>query len=311
MQARGRFVTIADDDGRDVAGGAVSTRDGRDLTYLEVGDPAGPLVIHNHGGPSSRLEARLFADDASKNRLRLVCVDRPGMGRSGPQKTRTYSGWADDMIAVADALGYHEFGVTGWSEGGPWALAAAAYIDPARLRHVSSIAGGSYGTFGDNWAAQYLSKIDAFGGTLALRFKPGFRLMYAAIGITAKHFRGSFVEQLRKSVNDYDRQILLRPEIATAFADACAECFAHGSHGLVREAELLYRSWAFDVSTLDRRVHMWQGLDDRLVPDPINKAVAERMPGAVWHPVEGAGHFVAVGAGDEVFAIAAEEMGAP
>ena len=158
---------------------------------------------------------------------------------------------------------------------------------------------------------KYLSKIDAFGGTLALRFKPGFRLMYAAIGITAKHFRGSFVEQLRKSVNDYDRQILLRPEIATAFADACAECFAHGSHGLVRDAELLYRSWAFDVSTIDRRVHMWQGLDDRLVPDPINKAVADRMPGAVWHPVEGAGHFVAVGAGDEVFAIAAEELGAP
>ncbi len=60
--------------------------------------------------------------------------------------------------------------MTGWSEGGPWALAAAAYIDPARLRHVSSIAPGSYGAFGDNSAAQYLSKIDALGGTLALRF---------------------------------------------------------------------------------------------------------------------------------------------
>ena len=56
---------------------------------------------------------------------------------------------------------------------------------------------------------------------------------------------------------------------------------------------------------------MWQGLDDRLVPDPINKAVADRMPGAVWHPVEGAGHFVAVGSGDDIFAIAAEELGAP
>ena len=44
---------------------------------------------------------------------------------------------------------------------------------------------------------------------------------------------------------------------------------------------------------------MWQGLDDQLVPDPINKAVADAMPGAVWHPVEGAGHFVAVGAGDD------------
>ena len=65
---------------------AVATSDGRNLTYLEVGDPQGPLVIHNHGGPSSRFEARLFADSASKNRLRFICVDRPGMGQSSPQK---------------------------------------------------------------------------------------------------------------------------------------------------------------------------------------------------------------------------------
>jgi pimeloyl-ACP methyl ester carboxylesterase len=214
------------------------------------------------------------------------------------------------LITIADTLGYHEFGVTGWSEGGPWALAAAAYIDPFRLRHVSSIAGGSYGTFGDNWAADHLSQADALGGFLALHFEPGFRLMYATLGITAKHFRGTFDEQLRKAVNDYDRQILLQPDFKIAFYEACAECFAHGSDGLVRDSELLYRSWAFDVTMIERRVHMWQGMDDRLVPASINKVVADRMPGAVWHPVEGAGHFVAVGSGDEVFGIAAEELGA-
>jgi len=287
----------------------VTLPDGRRLSYLETGDPDGPLVIHNHGGPSSRLEARLLADSAAKNRLRLVCVDRPGMGQSSLQKSRSYSGWADDVVAVADALGYQEFGVTGWSEGGPWALAAAAYIDPARLRHVTSIAPGSYGAFGDNSAAQYLSKIDALGGTLALRFKPGFRLMYAALGFSAKHFPESFVKQVRKPLNDYDQQILSRPVIAKAFADACAECFAHGSDGLVRDAELLYRRWAFDVSTIKRPVHMWQGLDDKLVPDPINKAVAAATPGSVWHPVDGAGHFVAIGSGNDIFAIAAEELG--
>ncbi|HEY5705728.1 MAG TPA: alpha/beta hydrolase [Terrimicrobiaceae bacterium] len=287
----------------------VATRDGRHLTYLEVGDPHGPLVIHNHGGPSSRFEARLFANSASKNRLRLICVDRPGMGQSSPQKTRTYSDWADDLITIADALGYDEFGVTGWSEGGPWALAAAAYIDPLRLRHVSSIAGGTYGTFGDNWAADYLSKADALGGSLALRFRPGFRLMYATLGLVAKHFRGTFIKQLRQAVNEYDRQILMQPDFETAFCETCAECFAQGSDGLVRDSELLYRSWAFDVTTIERRVHMWQGMDDRLVAASINKTVADRMPGAVWHPVEGAGHFVAIGSGDELFRIAAEELG--
>jgi pimeloyl-ACP methyl ester carboxylesterase len=267
-------------------------------------------VIHNHGGPSSRLEARLFAYSASKNRLRFICVDRPGMGQSSPQKARSYSGWAADLSTIADALRYDTFGVTGWSEGGPWALAAAAYIDPLRLRHVSSIAGGSYGTFGDNWAAQYLSKADAMGGFLALHFEPGFRLMYAALGITAEHFRGSFAKQLLKAVNDYDQRILLQPDFETAFFEGCAECFAQGSDGLVRDSELLYRQWAFDVSKIERRVHMWQGLDDRLVAPAINKTVADRMPGAAWHPVEGAGHFVAVGSADEIFAIAAEELGA-
>ena len=286
----------------------VTVRDGRTLAYLEAGDPNGPLVLHNHGGPSSRLEAHLFAHSASKNRLRLICVDRPGFGQSSRQKTRSYAGWADDLTTIADAMGYSAFGVTGWSEGGPWALAAAAYIDPFRLRHVSSIAGGSYGAFGDNWAADQLSKADAMGGTLALRFKPGFRLMYAALGLTAKRFRKAYVEQLRKTLNEYDRQILLRPDVETAFADTSAECFAHGSDGLVRDSELLYRRWAFDVTKIERPVHMWQGTDDRLVAASINKAVADRMPGAVWHSVEGAGHFVAVGAADEVFAIAAREL---
>ena len=274
----------------------------------EVGDPHGPLVIHNHGGPSSRLEARLFANAASKHGLRFVCVDRPGIGQSSPQKSRTYAGWADDLTTIADALGYREFGVTGWSEGGPWALAAAAYIDPARLRHVSSIAGGSYGAFGDNWAADRLSKADAMGGFLALHFEPGFRLMYAAIGITAEHFRATYFKELLKAVNDYDRQVLLEPGFESAFCEASAECFAQGSEGLVRDSELLYRNWAFDVRKIERPVHMWQGLDDTLVAPFINETIADRMPGAVWHPVEGAGHFVAVGAADDMLAIAAEEL---
>jgi pimeloyl-ACP methyl ester carboxylesterase len=288
----------------------VATHDGRNLAYLEVGDPHGPLVIHNHGGPSSRLEARLFANSAAKSGLRLICVDRPGIGQSSRQKTRTYAGWADDLTTIADVLGYREFGVTGWSEGGPWALAAAAYIDPLRLRHVSSIAGGSYGTFGDNWAADQLSKADALGGSLALRFEPGFRLMYAVLGITAKHFRATYVKQVRQALNDYDQKILLQPDVEAAFGDAGAECFAQGSDGLVRDSRLLYRRWAFDVTRIERPVHMWQGTDDRLVAASINRTVADRMPGAVWHSVKGAGHFVAVGSANELFAIAAEELDA-
>lgn len=288
----------------------ITTHDGRSLAFVDMGDPNGPLVIHNHGGPSSRLEARLLSNSATKNRLRLVCVDRPGIGQSSAQLDRSFSGWANDIVSIADALGHREFGVTGWSEGGPYALAAAAYIDPGRLRHVSSIAGASHGAFGDDWAAEYLSKIDAFGGMLAMRFRPAFRLMYEALDLTATHFRKTYLNAVLKSVDDYDRQILLRPGFDAAFYDAGVECFAQGPDGLVQDATLLYRSWAFDVTRIERRVHLWQGTVDLLVPSIINKTISDQMPGAAWHSIAGAGHFIAIGAGDEIFALAAAELGA-
>ena len=71
----------------------MTARDGRKLAYLGVGDPTGPLVLHNHGAPT--------------NKLRLICVDGPGMGQSSAQKSRCYAcdfvavGAADEIFAIA------------------------------------------------------------------------------------------------------------------------------------------------------------------------------------------------------------------
>ncbi len=53
---------------------------------------------------------------------------------------------------------------------------------------------------------------------------------------------------------------------------------------------------------------MWQGTADILVPPVVNKTVADRMPGAIWHSVNEAGHFVAIGAADEWLGLAADEL---
>jgi pimeloyl-ACP methyl ester carboxylesterase len=287
---------------------SLKTADDRILTFVEVGDLNGPLLLHNHGGPSSRLEAHLFHAAAAQHGLRLVCIDRPGMGRSSAQKKRTYAGWAKDLVAVADSLGYKTFGVSGWSEGGPWALGAAAFIDPARLQHVTSIAGGSYGALGPNWAAQHLSKADALGGSLAIHCRPAFRLMYALLGMTAVHFPATYLKQLRRAVNDYDQRILADLTIACDFSAASAECFAQGSRGLVDDSMALYHQWEFDIRSVVCPVHFWQGSEDRLVPAVINRTIAEQMPGAIWHEVVGAGHFVSIGEQDIWLSIVAQEL---
>lgn len=280
----------------------------RTITYVEVGDPRGALVLHNHGGPSSRLEAELFDAGARRHGLRLVCADRPGFGGSDPQPGRTFQSWCDDLLVLADSLGASRFAVTGWSEGGPWALAAAAYLDPARLVHVTSIGAAAYGAFGANWAARYLSSADALGGRLALHFRPGFVEMYDLLGMTARHFKESYARSIRKIVDDTDRDVLADAGVADRFLDASRECFRHGAKGLVLDATLLYDAWPFDMTTVTRPVHLWHGLADRLVPEVIARTVAERTPGAVWHPVAEGGHFIAVSHADEILALVAGEL---
>jgi len=294
-------------------GGQVTTEgsihlDGRTIAYLEAGDPRGPLVLHNHGGPSSRLEAELFDSAAKAAGLRFVCADRPGMGRSDPQPARTFEGWADDLLRLADSLGADRFAVTGWSEGGPWAVAAAAYLDPARLVHATCIAGASYGTFGANWAARYLSTVDGLGGRLALHFHPGFTLMYELLGMTAKHFADRYARAISESVAAADRDVLADDETSTLFLAAGRECFRHGADGLVVDATMLYEAWPFDVATVTRPIHFWQGDADTLVPEVINKTVVERTPGAIWHPVDGGGHFIALSHAGEILALAANDL---
>lgn len=252
----------------------------------------------------------MFHHAAERHGLHLVCVDRPGIGGSSRQKARSFASWSGDMTTVADVLGHETFGVSGWSEGGPWALGAAAFIDPSRLRHATNIAGGCYGALGANWAAPHLSKVDAFGGLLAMKCRPAFRLMYWLLGVTAVHFRAAYLKQLRQAGNDYDQRLLAEPAIAENFAVMSAECFAQGSDGLVRDSLALYHRWDFDVVSVTRPVHFWQGSEDHFVPPVINRSVAERMPGAVWNEVPGAGHLVALGSVDDWMQIASRELAA-
>lgn len=294
---------------RSVREGA-TTVGGRRLAWLEVGDPRGPLVLHNHGGPSCRFEAQVFAAAASALGLRLLCIDRPGMGGSDLQPGRSWRGWATDLEAVANALGAGPFAVTGWSEGGPWALAAAAYLDPARLVHVTSIAPGSYGAFGANWAARYLSAADALGGFLALHLRPGFTLMYDLIELTATRFPEQYGQALVKAGCPADRAALADPAMLAAMVQAARGCFEQGAQGLIADARMLYEAWPFDLKAIDRPVHLWQGSADTFVPCPINKRVGEALPQCRWHEVPEGGHFIAISHAQAILELAAADLAA-
>ncbi len=68
------------------------------------------------------IEARVLAAQARKTDIRLIGIDRPGMGRSQFQKRRCLLDWPDDVMELADYLGIERFAVLGVSGGGPYAL---------------------------------------------------------------------------------------------------------------------------------------------------------------------------------------------
>lgn len=281
---------------------------GRTLACCRVGEPSGPVVFHQHGGPSSRLEVHLLAAAAAQAGLCLVGVDRPGIGHSSPDPHRSLAGWADDMLALADRLGVGRFAVTGWSEGGPYAVACAAGIPGDRLRQVVSVAGGSYGAFGDNWAATLESPADRLGGWLCLHLHPGFRLMYDALAWDAVHFPASYLKQLKAAVNGYDRAFFDDPAVAARFLESTRECFRQGSAGLVQDATLLYRDWSIALDRIAVPVAFWQGDDDRLVPATINRRLADAIAGARWQTVQGGGHCVMLGEAPAIFSLCAQAL---
>jgi pimeloyl-ACP methyl ester carboxylesterase len=108
-------------------------KDGRTLGFAEYGDPLGIPILLFHGTPGSRLEGALFDRAAQAHHARILAADRPGYATSSAMRHGSLLGYAEDSIALMDALHIDTFSVLGASGGGPLALACAAK-NPERVR---------------------------------------------------------------------------------------------------------------------------------------------------------------------------------
>ncbi len=121
----------------------IRLQDGQILDYAEYGSPEEKPMFYFHGHPGARLEARFMAEQAVQAGIRLIGVDRSGMGLSSYKAGRHLLDWPDDVCELADNLGIDRFGVAGFSGGGPYAI-ACAYKLPNRLTACRVIAGAGY-----------------------------------------------------------------------------------------------------------------------------------------------------------------------
>lgn len=104
---------------------------GRQLGYFEYGDPDGIPAVYLHGS----LDAGLFmrSQKLNGNGVRLIAVERPGVGESTPSPDPSPEAYARDLVQLADALQLDGYAVIGRSMGS-WDAVALTLADPSRAR---------------------------------------------------------------------------------------------------------------------------------------------------------------------------------
>ncbi len=261
--------------------------DGRVLGYDEHGPPDGAPLFYFHGVPSSRLDWRLMGDGrlAQRHGLRVIAVDRPGVGLSGFKQGRRIVDWPDDVAALADRLGIQRFAVLGYSAGGPYAAASALRLGD-RVTRAGIV---SSATPNELARAAGASPFTAWFLSLA-RNQPGLsRLLLGFMGLASRLAPPIAGAAASVGVSAPDRPLLRRAPTQRKFINMLREAVRQGPKGSQTDAALISGDWGFRPEGIRVPVRVWHGEQDINSPPAIARYFASAIPGCqtVTYPDEG------------------------
>lgn len=279
--------------------GNVAVGGDRRIGFAEFGDPQGRPVFWLHGTPGARrqipVEARAFAE---RRNVRLIGVDRPGIGSSTPHQYPNVLAFADDLRTIADVLGVDQMAVVGLSGGGPYTLACAAAM-PERVA-VAGVLGGVAPTVGDDGIGG-----GAMGlGSLVAPALPilGLPLRMAAVGLVHA-FRpiAPLALQAYAAVSpEGDRRLLTRPEFSAMFLDDLLNGSRKQLSAPFADVTVFARDWGFRLEEVKAPVRWWHGDKDHIVPFSHGRHVTSRLPDAELFTLPGESHLGGLGVAEEI-----------
>ena len=190
----------------------------RRVGFAEFGPVDGRPLVWLHGTPGARRQipesARVAAEELG---VRIVGIDRPGVGWSTPHRYGSLLDFVADLARVCDHLGFERFGIIGLSGGGPYVL-ASCYSLPDRVR-VGGVLGGVAPARGDDALPGGLVGWLAPLGPLATISWVPLSLGLTA-GVWALRPVGSLAFDLYARISpEGDRRVFAHPEIKAMFLD--------------------------------------------------------------------------------------------
>lgn len=279
--------------------GTVAVRDNRRLSFAEYGSPRGHAIIWMHGTPGARrqipLEVRALAE---KRGLRIVGIDRPGIGSSTPHLYPNVLDWTRDLEILLDTLAIDRVRLIGLSGGGPYVLAAGAAL-PDRV-HGVGVMGGVAPTVGPDAA-------DGGAIQLAVLLAPLLTLGRVPIGIALTQFirlvrpiAGSFLDLYAVLQPPGDRALLSRPEFKAMFVDDLLNGSRFQTTAPLSDLVLFTRDWGFRLEDVAVPVRWWHGDGDHIVPFRHGQHCVARLRDAELAVIDGESHLGGLGIAENV-----------
>jgi pimeloyl-ACP methyl ester carboxylesterase len=253
---------------------------GRQLAWAEWGPPDGTPVVLCPGAATSRtlgFGSQLLAPLG----VRLISVDRPGLGASDPAPGRTLTDFAADIADLCRLRGLTGVRAVGFSQGAPFILACAAAGTLVAAAVVAGTDELAHPVFATTLTPQVAAMVDA------VRTDP----------VAAEHvFTGygdpdGLWQRILAMTGDSDRAVYTHPVFARAYRNAMSEAFTQGAGGYARDTVLASARWPFDPGAVRVPVDLWYGAQDTSPvhsPD-FGESLAGRIPGSRRHLIPDAG----------------------
>ena len=231
--------------------------------------------------------------------MRLLAVDRPGYGGTDPLPAgAARPSFAADVAAVLDALGISRCAVLAWSGGALDGLAVAAGLGD-RVASLAIVSG--------------LVPADAYDGPSSAPVREAAPDRAGMVAIAAEVGGRSLAEEVAPMLAPApcDRPLALEhqaagrdavdaaevasvPGLDVTLADALVEAVRQGLAGVEADLVAYNEPFPVDLAAVTCPVRLWWGTADAVTPLAFGSWYAQALPHAVFEPLPGAGHYVAI-----------------
>ncbi|WP_293339607.1 alpha/beta fold hydrolase [Parvibaculum sp.] len=261
--------------------------DGRVIALRDLGRPDSFPVFILHPVVQSSLMRPQEAEIAGECGVRLISLERPGIGLSTHDPKTGHVPFARDLGRVADALGLDRFAVLGWASGAPYALAAGAVLGQ-RVTRVA-LATPRLAFRSDLEATTPMRQF--FGG---LRRHPWlFETVFTIM--RAKRSRRFFRPMIRNFLENSEPDRLLFDRDASlldCFTDSLIEAIDKTHKGIVAELNLYARDILVDTAGIVRPLLVWHGMKDEMNGAEDVRRMLDGVPVEAFRFMPDDGHMV-------------------